>query len=115
MLREYLMLYNYDTDEYGMEVLDAIKSMFPSAKVENYSICRPDGEPILIHNEKAVSVWIPTEQFLSAWMFVNMYISESDKKLSQECVEDFLIEETIDDGIRYLNKRIEDTLFIRYY
>ena len=115
MNKRYIMLFNYDTDEYGYEMIDAIKSMFPEAQIENYTVSRALGSPTF-HYSDAISVWIPEDQFLAAWMFVNMYYSETEPEISDECVEEFLSERTIQDGVDYMNEHLRlSEFYVKFY
>lgn len=111
-MKEYIMLYNYDLDDYGTKVIDALLSMFPEAKIENYTVCNPFGEEPMIDHE-GVSTWIPEEQYIAAWMFVNTLKTD---EIENEYLEDFLINETIQDAYDYLHRQLQyPELYVRYY
>lgn len=109
-MTKYIMLYNYDHEEYDLNVLDAVMTMFPDAKLENYSICNPNGE--IWKHEGSISLWLPENQYLACWMFVNMLATDD---IENGFLHEFLDDYTIDDGIEYMNRQLEyPDLFVQY-
>ena len=109
--QKYIMLFNFDRSEDGLKVMEYINSMFPSVMVHEYGVYKPFNEPE--YDYTMSSVWIPKKQFLAAWMFVNTLNTDSYKN---EYVEDFLVELTISNAIKYMDNHLKyPDLYVKWY
>jgi L-rhamnose mutarotase len=95
MRQKYLLLHNFETD-YDKKIYKELHKMLPESKILNYAVFRGgDIEP------KWKSFWIPEEQFMIAWTFIN------HKPLKNGIT-------TFEEGYEYMSNHQSDENFHKY-
>lgn len=112
MSKKYIMLFNHlgDDEQEDAMLMDLIR-FFPEVKILEETVVKDEFSYLKMQGS---SSWIPEDQFLAVYIFINMYPNDYCKE-NTEIIDGFIYENTIQNVIAHMNRHLEDEKFVRWF